>query len=170
MKLDARGIRSLETILQEEISLYVEYVGILTQEQACVVTLRAGDVSDLSHRRSQIISKLEILKEKRNSIVEQTSGREAMRLTEFVEQACSPVDKKRVLPLVQKIKDLLKLVEDKSKEFSQVLNYSLGLVNGEISLLWSASQSVTRVYNAFGSVQEGVQPSAPRTGSLLGEA
>lgn len=170
MKLDARGTRSLETILQDEISLYVEYVGILTQEQSCVVTLRAGDVSDLSHRRSQIIAKLEILKEKRDSIVERVSGREAMRLTEFVEQACTPVDKKRVLLLVQKIKDLLKLVEDKSKEFSQVLNYSLGLVNGEISLLWSASQSVTRVYNAFGAVQEAVQPSAPRTGSLLGEA
>ena len=170
MKLDARGTRSLEKILEEEIALYVEYVGILTQEQSCVVTLRANDVSDLSYRRSQIVSKLEILKERRNSIVEQVSGREAMRLTEFVEQACSPVDKKRVLPLVQKIKDLLKLVEDKSKEFSQVLNYSLGLVNGEISLLWSASQSVTRVYNAFGSVQEAVQPSAPRMGSLLGEA
>ena len=170
MKLDTRGARSLEKILEEEISLYVEYVGILTQEQSCVVTLRADEVSVLSHRRAQVVARLETLQEARSAFVEQVSGREAMRLTDFVEQACALVDKKRVMTLVRKMKDVLQAVEEKSREFTQVLNFSLGLVNGEISLLWSASQPVTRVYNAFGSVQEAVQPGAPRVGSLLGEA
>jgi len=135
-----------------------------------VVTLRADEVAVLSHRRAQVVARLESLQEARSALVEQVSGREAMRLTDFVEQACALVDKKRVMALVRKMKDVLQAVEEKSREFTQVLNFSLGLVNGEISLLWSASQSVTRVYNAFGSVQEAVQPGAPRIGSLLGEA
>jgi excinuclease UvrABC nuclease subunit len=135
-----------------------------------VVTLRADEVSVLSHRRAQVVARLETLQEARSAFVEQVSGREAMRLSDFVEQACALVDKKRVMTLVRKMKDVLQAVEEKSREFTQVLNFSLGLVNGEISLLWSASQPVTRVYNAFGSVQEAVQPGAPRVGSLLGEA
>lgn len=72
--------------------------------------------------------------------------------------------------LVEKIRAKIKEVELKSREFNQVLSFSLGLVNGELSLLWSASQPVSRVYNAFGSMSQGVQPAPPRNGSLLGEA
>jgi len=74
------------------------------------------------------------------------------------------------MALVEKIRGKAKDVEAKSREFNQVLSYSLGLVNGELSLLWSASQPVTRVYNSFGSMTNGVQPAPPRNGSLLGEA
>jgi hypothetical protein len=72
--------------------------------------------------------------------------------------------------LIEKIREKAKQVELKSREFNQVLSYSLGLVNGELSILWSASQPVTRVYNSFGSMTNGVQPAPPRNGSLLGEA
>jgi len=74
------------------------------------------------------------------------------------------------MALIEKIRAKIKQVEAKSKEFNQILSYSLGLVNGELSLLWSASQPVSRVYNAFGSITQGVQPAPPRNGSLLGEA
>ena len=74
------------------------------------------------------------------------------------------------MALIEKIRAKIKRVEAKSKEFNQILSYSLGLVNGELSLLWSASQPVSRVYNAFGSITQGVQPAPPRNGSLLGEA
>jgi hypothetical protein len=63
------------------------------------------------------------------------------------------------------------MVVDKcTKEFNQILNFSLGLVNGEISLLWSATQPVSRTYNAYGGMSEGVQPGPVRTGSSLGKA
>jgi xanthine dehydrogenase iron-sulfur cluster and FAD-binding subunit A len=170
MKLDTRAVKSLERILEEELTLYVEYLVILAQEQASVISLKSDQVTLCSQRRAEIISRLEELRETRSVMIEKISQREVMRLTEFVEEFCVPSDKKRLLFLAGKIKVALKQVEEKSREFNQILNFSLGLVNGEISLLWSASQPVTRVYNAFGSVQEAVQPSPPRAGSLLGEA
>jgi uncharacterized BrkB/YihY/UPF0761 family membrane protein len=97
-------------------------------------------------------------------------GNDSTKLSDFVEGLTASADKNRLSNYVEKIKSAVEAVDRKTKEFTQVLNYSLGLVNGEISLLWSASQTVSRVYNAFGSVVEGAQPAPQRIGSLLGEA
>jgi hypothetical protein len=170
MKLDSRVVKRLERILEEELRLYVEYLALLTKEQSCVVALKAEEVTQLSERRSVVVERLSSLRTERTELVLGSVDSEPFKLSEVVEQRCHPADKKRLLSLISKIKDSLQMVEERSRQFNQVLNFSLGLVNGEISLLWSASQSVTRVYNAFGSMNEASQPSAPRAGSLLGEA
>jgi hypothetical protein len=170
MKLDTRVVKRLERILEEELALYVEYLAVLAQEQACVMALKADKVSTLSARRGEIMSRLSDLRDERTILIEEQGDGEPRRLSEVVEQGCSPADRKKLLGLISKIKDSLSMVEERSKEFSQLLGFTLGLVNGEISLLWSASQPVTRVYDAFGSLHEARQPAAPRAGSLLGQA
>jgi hypothetical protein len=170
MKLDLKTVKQLERKLEQELALYGEYVAVLTQEQSFVVSLKPDQVNALSQRRSYILAQLESLRDQRTALVDEISGKEGVKLSEFIEEMCLPADRKKLLAIVGKIKQALQQVEDRSREFNQILNFSLGLVNGEISLLWSASQPVTRVYNSFGSVQEAVQPGAPRTGSLLGEA
>lgn len=170
MKLDQQVVKKLERILEEEVSLYVEYLALLAQERACVIALKAEAVSQLSMRRSLIVDRLSNLKDERTDLLDHETQGEAKKLSEIVEERCHPADKKRLLTLISKMRDCLHLVEERSREFSQVVNFSLGLVNGEISLLWSASQPVTRVYNAFGAMNEASQPTAPRAGSLLGEA
>jgi hypothetical protein len=75
-----------------------------------------------------------------------------------------------MLAIIEKVKLRIKEIENRSREFGQVVNFSLGLVNGSMSLLWSATQPVSKVYNAFGAMKQGVQPAPPRSGSLLGEA
>jgi len=170
MKLDTRIVKKLERILEEEFASYVEYLAVLAQEQACVIALKADQVSILSARRAEIVNRLTALRDERTDIIHEQSDGESRKLSDVVEQHCVPSDRKKLLGLIAKIKDSLCLVEEKSKEFSQVLGFTLGLVNGEISLLWSASQPVTRVYDSFGSLQEARQPSAPRAGSLLGQA
>jgi hypothetical protein len=170
MKLDPRAVKALERLLEQELASYSEYLALLAQEQVSVVGLKADKVTALSQRRDDVVQRISDLRNQRLALVAEASGGQEQRLSELIRVACVPADAKRLDKLVTQIKAILAVVESKSREFNQVLNFSLGLVNGEISLLWSASQSVTRVYNAFGAVNEAVQPNAPRVGSLLGEA
>jgi hypothetical protein len=170
MKLNPRAVKTLERVLEQELACYSEYLALLAQEQVSVVGLRAEQVVALSQRRAEVVQRIGELREQRLALVARAPDDEDRRLSDIIHDACTPADAKRLEKLITQIKAIVAVVESKSREFNQVLNFSLGLVNGEISLLWSASQSVARVYNAFGSVHEAVQPSAPRAGSLLGEA
>jgi len=170
MKLEPKVLKTLETSLDEELNQYSDYLRILEEEQERVVTLKTDEVVEFSARRSKIIDRLSQLRDIRVSIVSSLAGDESTKLSDFVDGLPASADKSRLASYVEKIKAAVVAVDRKTKEFTQVLNYSLGLVNGEISLLWSASQTVSRVYNAFGSVVEGAQPAPQRVGSLLGEA
>lgn len=170
MKLEPKVLKTLETALEEELRHYHDYLEILSQEQERVVTLKTDELVEFSANRSQIIDRLAQLRDVRVGIVASIVGNDSTKLSDFVESLPASADKNRLSNYVEKIKSAVESVDRKTKEFNQVLNYSLGLVNGEISLLWSASQTVSRVYNAFGSVVEGAQPAPQRVGSLLGEA
>ncbi|MEY4701569.1 MAG: hypothetical protein RL326_1756 [Pseudomonadota bacterium] len=170
MKLEPKVLKALETSLDEELRHYHDYLQILEQEQERVVTLKTDELVEFSSSRSKIIDRLSQLRDVRVGIVASLVGNDCTKLSDFVEDLPASADKKRLSNYVEKIKSAVASVDKKTKEFNQVLSYSLGLVNGEISLLWSASQTVSRVYNAFGSVVEGAQPAPQRVGSLLGEA
>lgn len=170
MKLDPRAVKTLERILEQELACYTEYLALLAEEQASVVRLKAEQVTALCDRRALVIERIGELRAEREVIVRTVSDDAEQRLSDTIRSVCTPTEVKRLDKIITQIKAILKVVESKSREFNQVLNFSLGLVNGEISLLWSASQSVARVYDAFGGVREAAQPSAPRAGSLLGEA
>ncbi len=170
MKLDANSIRSIEKLLSAELLEYDRYLELLEHEQQAVIKLDSDKVVLLGAARGEIVDRIAQLKEERTKFIATTIGDDSFRASEVIEQGCSAGDKKRLMALIEKIRAKIKRVEAKSKEFNQILSYSLGLVNGELSLLWSASQPVSRVYNAFGSITQGVQPAPPRNGSLLGEA
>jgi hypothetical protein len=142
----------------------------LRQEQEAVVKLQSDEVSGLSIQRVYVIDTLAALRSDRTKLVALLAGSEGVKTSDLVERVCGPADKKRLLAIVQKIKLRIKQIEIASREFGQVVNFSLGLVNGSMSVLWSATQPVSKVYNAFGAMKQAVQPAAPRSGSLLGQA
>lgn len=170
MKLVSADIKALEKFLIDEIALCDEYVKIIAEEQAAVVKLDSATVTILGEKRAAVVEKLTLLREERALLVERVTGDEFTRVSDMVAQGCGPVDKKRLLALAQKVKARLAIVDKTTREFGQIVNFSLGLVNGEISLLWSATQPVSRTYNAHGGLVEGVQPGPPRTGTSLGKA
>lgn len=170
MKLDPGTVKSLEKLLTAEISEYDSYLQLLEQEQQAVIKLDADTVTNLGLKRGEVVDRLSQLKDERSKVIASAIGNDAYRASDVIQEGCAPADRKRLMSLVEKVKTRVQQVEKKSREFNQVLSFSLGLVNGELSLLWSASQPVTRVYNAFGSMTQGVQPTPPRNGSLLGEA
>jgi hypothetical protein len=170
MKLTTADVKTLEKFLVDEVALCDEYVKIIQQEQAAVVKLESEKVTILGEQRGAVVDKLTRIREDRALLVERITGDEFTRVTDMVNQGCGPQDKKRLLALIHKVKARLVIVDKCTKEFNQILNFSLGLVNGEISLLWSATQPVSRTYNAYGGMKEGVQPGPARSGSSLGKA
>jgi hypothetical protein len=170
MKLEAGVVRSLEKILSEELAQCDLYLGLLFEEQKSVVALKPNQVTDLAVKRQAAVENLSQLRDQRVKLMVALTGSESVKVSDLIQNHCSPSDKKRLMPLVQKLKQRIAHVEEKSREFNQVLNFSLGLVNGSMSILWSATQPVTKSYNAFGTVTESVQPAAPRAGSSLGRA
>lgn len=170
MKLVSADIKALEKFLVEEIALCDEYLKIITEEQEAVVKLDSATVTLLGEKRAAVVDKLTILREERALLVERVTGDEFTRVSDMISQGCSPVDKKRLLGLAQKVKARLAIVDKKTREFGQIVNFSLGMVNGEISILWSATQPISRTYNAHGGLVEGVQPGPTRTGTSLGKA
>ncbi|MEY4669105.1 MAG: hypothetical protein RL518_1804 [Pseudomonadota bacterium] len=170
MKLSSADVKALEKFLIEEISLCDEYLTIIKEEQAAVVKLDSEKVTLLGDKRGVVVEKLTRIREDRALLIERITGDEFARVTDVVNQGCGPSDKKRLLGLAQKVKSRLAVVDKHTKELNQVLNFSLGLINGEISLLWSATQPVSRTYNAHGGLTEGVQPGPTRAGSSLGKA
>jgi hypothetical protein len=169
MKLTSAEIRTLEKFLVDEISLCDEYTKIVKQEQAAVVKLDPVAVTHFGEKRAAIVESLAKIRDERALLVERLVGDQTTKVSELVAQGCGATDRKRLLNLTEKLKKRLATVDSVSREFSQILNFSLGLVNGELSLLWSATQPVTRVYNAHGGMTEGVQPGPPRSGSSLGK-
>jgi len=170
MKLSTASVRSLEKILSEELAQCGLYLKLMSQEQDAVVALRADTVAAFSEKREAAVANLALLRDQRVALVSSLTDGESMSVTELIQTRCSAGDKKRLLALIEKLKKSIKAVESKSREFSQVLNFSMGLVNGSLSILRSANQSVAKGYNAFGSMTESLQPNAPRVGSSLGRA
>ena len=169
MKLVIADIKALESFLQEEIHLCDEYLKIIALEQVAVVKLKSDLVAQHGETRALVVEKLGKTRDARALLVERVTGDPYTRVSEMIE-GCGPSDKKRMIALTQKVKARLAQVDKRTRELNQILNFSLGLVNGEISILWSATQSVARSYTSFGTINEGVQPGPPRAGSLLGQA
>lgn len=170
MKLASADVKQLEKYLLDEIALCDEYLKTIKQEQDAVVKLDSPAVTSWGEKRSLLLEKMARLRDDRAILVGRVTGDDTTRVSEMVSTGCGPTDRKRLLALTDKVKVRLAMVEKQTREFTHILNFSLGLVNGEISLLWSATQPVTRGYNAFGSMTEGVQPGPVRSSSSLGKA
>lgn len=170
MPLDQRILKDLEKIINDECTAVDQYLNLLKAEQDHVVKLRGDEVSELSSRREILTDTLARLRSQRDDLVRILNKNTRVTLTELITIQGGIADKKKFLPLIQKLKKRLQAFEDRNKEFSEVVNFSLGLVNGSLSILWSATQTVSRCYNAFGAITESFQPTAPRAGTLLGRA
>jgi len=170
MKLDAASVRALEKVVTDEVAACEEYLRLVNDEQNLLIKFDHDGVSTTARLREKIAERMATLRDKRVDLVSMIAGDRSTSLTQLIEHGCNPADKKKLLALVHKLRTKVDQVEQKSREFAQVVDFSLGLVNGSISILWSATQNVTRCYNAFGGMTQAFQPTPPREGSLLGKA
>src|SRR4051794_17700771 len=125
MKLDSTTVKSIERHLAEEIAACDEYLKVLALEQDSVIKLQPDKVSALVEKRDQLCERLGIARLKRTELVQKLSGRENTTLTELVTSSTGPADKKRLLQSIDRLKLRVSQIEGKSREFTQIVNFSL---------------------------------------------
>ena len=158
MERDPRFISSLQLLLEEECKIHLEYIEVLTQEQKALIKFDEPLVGKLSARRSELCDAMAKIQERRAAFMGQFPDAENKKLSELIVKYCHPDDARKLNPLVKKLKTLVTRSRGLANEFNQVVDFSLTLVNGTISILWSATQTVTRSYSKKGIVKESFQP------------
>lgn len=165
-----RLVRDLSKMLERECGLYVDYLDILERERESITKFNAERVNELSAQRLQLTEELKAAKEERVASLDFMPESKKERLSQLIVQNCHPDDARRLMPLVQRLKNLVTLARAKAMEFNQVASYSLSIVNGSISILWSATQNVVRSYDPLGTMKESYNPATSRAASVLRSA
>lgn len=167
---NSRLVRELEAALEEELRLQRDYARIMSEERASVTTFKAEKVEELSAKRELLSEKMKNAADRRLELMRMFPEHEGKRLTELVRQHCHPHDQGRILPLADQLRDALQVTKRLSIEFKQLANFSLNLINGSLSILWSATQNITRSYTPTGKIKEAAHHNGPRQSGTLKEA
>jgi hypothetical protein len=172
MQANPRVIAALQRNLERSCTLHERYLNLLTEERARLKTFAADDVERIRLKREELLAGIAELNAQRLEILSAVPDGTTRKLSELidVETAFAPADAAVVRPLVLKLKKLASAVQEQSREFSQVVNFALNLVHGSLSILWSATQNVTRSYTAGGSLLENRTPTGTRLQTTLRQA
>jgi DNA-directed RNA polymerase subunit F len=170
MIADASLVWALERNLQRACSIHTRYLELLKKERTSLKKFSAAEVEALREKREEFLRSLEEVNAARIEILSKLPGGNSEKLTDLLAKEFSPSDRARLQPIVDELKTVAIAVQHESREFSQVVNFALNLVHGSLSILWSASQDVTRSYNAGGALQETHTPSGSRMQGVRREA
>lgn len=168
--MDAQLARTLEKALQDECRLYDEYLGLMIKEQSLVVKLESEAVMDLAAKRSRVAELIADANKRRQELVDQLEPKSKRRLTDVLTEKATPGEKKRLLPLVKKLRKSVEAVQAKAREFGQVVSFSLGMIDGSISVMSSAARSSSKAYGSDARVRENSTPKRSRSELVIKEA
>ena len=168
---NSRLIRDLERVLRAEIKLQEEYAALLTDERTCLTRFNADKIEEISLRRDLLNEKISQAAAERLELMKIFPNSQGKRLTELLKAHCHKQDIATLMPLAEKLKTVVQQTKSMGKEFKQLVDFSLNLVNGTLSIIWSATQNVTRSYTPQGKVREAFHPSTTqRWAGLLKQA
>lgn len=165
-----RSARSLEVSLEREIRLYRDYLALLKEERQSITKFNAERVSFLSEKRGHIIDAMNEAHLARLELMKQFQNSEGKRLSEIIKLSFHPEDARRLLRLVGQLKGAVKYVRRSSGEFTSIVRFALGMVDGIRSIIWSATQHVSKSYSRQGEVKERLQPTSSRGSNVLKQA
>lgn len=168
MTHDPRAVLSLTISIEREIALYKKYLALMEEEQRSVTKFDANAIEALTEKRNSLCNQLDEARLKRDELVMRIAQCDVpMKLSEMVHRFCNREEKRKLTPLVDTLRTMVQSAQRASQEFSQVVNFSLGMVSSTLSIIWSATQEVQRSYTTQGVVKESFHPaSAFRTGTL----
>jgi hypothetical protein len=164
--ITARTIRSLEMLLVKECRLYEQYLTVLLEERTSIIRFNAETLGQLTVKRAALYEEMLKAQDTRLELMRSFPSNQGKKLRDLITQYCTPEDKRRLLPLAEKLKSLVESVQQQSKEQNQILGFGLKLVHGMVSLFWSATQNVVRSYSRKGVTKEAYNP-ASRNSNVL---
>lgn len=148
----------LEGVLKQECALYEEYLSLLAAEEEVVVNVSPEKIVSIAEKREALHERLSDAEERRKNLLKSFPEGDSIKLSEIIARHCHPDDAKRIVPFVKKLKAAIAAVQQKGREANQVVDFSLRMVGGCMSLLHSGTQNVTRVYGRKGSMKESYTP------------
>lgn len=160
-----RLIDELYSILERECELHQRYLKVLLEEKLALEKLDHQTVSELAFKRQSISTELEQLQIRRLEIIGQSNANRAKKLanpslTKWVELNCHPEDQQRLIKSITRLKKLALELQIRAREFASIMDFSMRLVKGSLSLIWSGQDQESSVYSGSGKVKTTYIPSS----------
>lgn len=162
LTLSERAARSLIQALEFEASLHERHIALVKEEREALVRFAPSEVEKLAAQRALVADQLKQAVEKRREVMATISGGDALRLSVFIERHLAPDDRRRALVPLSRLTSLASISRREGNEFAQIVDFSLNMVTGTMSILRSAGAPVNRSYGRNGVVKESAQVSGSR--------
>jgi flagellar biosynthesis/type III secretory pathway chaperone len=132
-------IIELMDILDEEAACYRDMQRVLTEEQASISFSRKECFDQVQCKKETLVVKLQQLEEKRKALVGQLSERYAtdgnsMTVSQLARVVKSPA-RAELLARANGLRAIIGDVHEKNRHNQQMINQSLDLINGSLTLL-----------------------------------
>jgi hypothetical protein len=155
----------LHGLLKKECALHRDYLAVLAEERDAITHFNEEQILTLSAKREKLYVAMRDAHERRRELMREFPSGDDMRLSQFIVRYCRPSDARVLAPLVAELKALIKRSHVEGAEFNQIADFGLKIVGGTLSILWSATQDVTRSYSRKGKLREYYHPSGDRPGT-----
>jgi hypothetical protein len=172
--------RAIDELVSQEITLHHGYLTALERERRLVESGDTSELASVTAQREGFLKGIAKAQDSRFTLMRahlgepQMQGRQkapppSIKLSEFVVRYCPPDEAQALLPKIDILRELVKKSHGKSKEFSQVVSFSLRMVGGLASILWSATKHVVQLYGPRGTMHESVHEPGSRKAGVLKE-
>lgn len=168
--MDARLARDLQKHLTDECKLHEQYLALLIKEQQHVIKLQSREVIAVAEQRSQLADLILQAHQKRLELVERIEPQSKRRISEVIAERASASERKVLVPLAARLKKSVEAVQRKAREFGQVVSFSLGMINGSVSVITAAARTRSRSYGSDAKVRSEELPKKSRSELVIKEA
>ena len=167
---DPKLARSLEQMLEKECKLYLDYIELLDTERSWITKFNSDKLQAIRAKREVLFESMKEAHEARLAVMDKFPEGRTQKLRVIIRRYFTHDEAKRLLPVADKLRELILKTRKNGMEFNQVATYALNLVNGTLSILWSATQNVVKSYGPSGIIQESFNPSGSRSVGVLKQA
>lgn len=165
-----RVFNKLNAQLKREIKLFENYHKLLIQHGKTVTKFNLEKLQQLNLKRQEHSEALAKAQAERTELLDNLPNSRTKRLTEVIEAECEGEQRKELLSLAEHLKEVILKCRIKDLEFSQVASFALNTVNGSLSLMYQATQNMTRCYNPRGVEQQKYSPKRSRNETVIKQA
>ncbi len=166
----AQLIREIRKHLKAECALYDRYNALLEEQRKWTTRFSAEKIEKITEKRDDLTRQMQQAHAQRLIFLQQFPEDASQKLSEQIEKHIEGAEKKELLQLTEELRQRVLESRRLSVEENQVSHFALGMVNSGISLIWQATQSVTKSYTKSGNIEEAYTPTSSRNERTLKEA
>ncbi len=169
-KIDSQHVAKLERMLGAECLIYKRYLAVLKEERRFIIKFDSEKITALCSERGRLCDEMQAALNERTALIKSFVGHSRGRLSDHILQLFKQEDAQRLMPKVEELRKLVEQCHAGSKEFKQVIEFSLKLVSGLVSIIWSATQNLVKSYTQSGTMRESYHPTTSRQAAMLRKA